>query len=157
MGKYTIKYTNIQPMCACSFVKLRSINKRIMGRMIALSVHLIYIYTQLMQSLYIHPVFPYLGWTKHRASNQKKMTVLHIALCRLIYPGFCLYANVFNHYHRIIKGLTLTKLSAVSAVFLSMLLHMLPLQQCSAYDCPQFLQCFQSAADWMITSEFKLM
>ena len=30
-----------------------------------------------------------------------------------------IYANVFNHYHRITKPLTLTKLSPLSAAFLS--------------------------------------
>ena len=26
---------------------------------------------------------------------------IYLVLCRLIYPGLCIHANVFNHYHRI--------------------------------------------------------
>ena len=57
------------------------------------------------------------------ALNVSIMSLLNCAyslvMCRLICPGLCIYAKVFNHYHRIIKALTLTKLSAVSAAFFS--------------------------------------
>ena len=34
-----------------------------------------------------------------------------VVLCRLIYPGVCIHANIFNHYHRIKMLWQLTKLS----------------------------------------------